>query len=185
MPVRHRNDGFTLVEILIAIVIFSIGLLGIAGLQVAGMRFTHDSQLRSVAVAQAESMADMMRANAYGVAEGDYNKETMPATFATDCGTVVCTAAQRAIYDLVTWNKSTAGLPKQANQDVLPQGVGVVCRDSSPNDGDSANWACDNLGNVYAIKLQWQERTAGREDANNGDAQLQSFRMSVLPALQL
>ena len=49
MSATHDQSGFTLVEILIAVVIFSIDLLGIAGLLVSGMRFTHDSQLRSIA----------------------------------------------------------------------------------------------------------------------------------------
>jgi type IV pilus assembly protein PilV len=176
------QQGFTLIEILIAIVIFSIGLLGIAGLQVAGMRFTHGSQLRSVAVLQAETMADLMRANEFAVREGEYNAATMPSSFPVDCAISVCTAQQRATYDLVTWNFTTAGLPREANQDVLPQGTGVVCRDATPNDGNSTDWACDNSGNVYAIKLQWLERTAGRNDSD-ADVVTENFVMTVLPAL--
>jgi len=177
-----RQQGFTLIEILIAIVIFSIGLLGIAGLQVAGMRFTHGSQLRSTAVLQAETMADLMRANEFAVREGYYNAATMPTSFPVDCATSICNAEQRATYDLVTWNYTTAGMPREANQDVLPLGVGVVCRDATPNDGNSTNWACDNSGNVYAIKLQWRERTAGRDDAN-ADIVTENFVMTVLPAI--
>lgn len=190
MSVRQQHDGFTLVEILIAIVIFSIGLLGIAGLQVAGMRYTHGSQLRSVAVSQAESMADLMRANEFGVQKGYYNQgASMPTSAPYDCGTVVCASEDRATYDLVTWNKATDGLPREANEEVLPLGTGAVCRDSTPNDGDSTDWACDNLGNVYAIKLQWTERTTGREDVvheedvDSAASENKVFVMTVLTAL--
>jgi type IV pilus assembly protein PilV len=188
MSVNRRQQGFTLIEILIAIVIFSVGLLGIAGLQIAGMRFTHGSQLRSTAVLQAESMADLMRANEFAVRAGFYNVVNltggvMPTAFPTDCAVTVCTAQARATYDLVTWNQTTAGTPRESNAEVLPQGVGVVCRDSTPNDGDSGDWACDDLGNVYAIKLQWQERATGDEDAAGSDVQNQVFILSVLPAL--
>ena len=164
---RRRESGFTLLEVLIAIVIFSIGLLGIAGLQVKGMRFTQGSQFRAVATAQAEDMADRMRANSAGMGAGLYNIQgTMPTTSAVDCSNVTCTAAELATYDLVTWNVLTtdATKPKASNADTLPGGTGVVCIDSTPNDGDAAAWACDNIGNVYAIKISWNERTADKDD---------------------
>ena len=185
MSVKRRNQGFTLIEVLIAIVIFSIGLLGIASLQIAGMRFTHGSQLRSVATLKAETMADLMRANEFGVRNGFYNMgpTAMPTSFPTDCSTTVCAAQARATFDLVTWNQTTGGQPLQANSQVLPQGVGMVCRDSTPNDGTPGAWACDGLGNVFAIKIQWQERAVGAEDAGGSDVQNQLFVMSVLPAI--
>lgn len=196
MSVRHGQAGFTLIEVLIAIVIFSIGLLGIAGLQVAGMRFTHDSQLRSIAVAQAETMADLMRANEFGMQSGFYNVQSaMPTTFNPDCSAVVCSAQERAIYDLKVWNTKTVGAPLQSNADVLPLGRGVVCRDSTPDDGTFGAWACDNKGtkgsgSMYAIKVEWQERTTGRDDigerGRNTDRDVQSnkrFVMTVIPSI--
>ena len=184
MSVARLHQGFTLIEVLIAIVIFAIGLLGIAGLQIAGMRFTHGSQLRSAGTMQAESMADLMRANEFGVRNGFYNVTTsMPTSFPTDCSTTVCDAQARATFDLVTWNQTTAGQPQQSNAEVLPLGVGVVCRDATPNDGNASNWACDDNGNVYAIKLQWEERSVRADDAGGADVQNQVFIMTVLPAL--
>lgn len=191
MSMTRRQGGFTLLEILIAIVIFSIGLLGIAGLQVAGMRFTHGSQLRSIAVAQAETMSDLMRANEFGVQSGYYNvQDDMPTSPSPDCAAVVCDAQQRATYDLAAWNTHTDGAPLQSNQDVLPSGVGVVCRDSTPNDGDSSAWACDNAGEVYAIKIQWVERTSGKDDLGRSgnddeDQVVQRLVMTVVPGLDL
>ncbi len=189
MSVKRHQSGFTLVEILIAIVIFSIGLLGIAGLQVAGMRFTHGSQLRSIAVAQAETMADLMRANEFGVQAGFYNVKTaMPTNANPDCAAAVCTAQERATYDLKAWNTTTQGAPLQSNQDVLPQADGIVCRDATPNDGTSGAWACDNTGNVYAIKIEWQERTIGGDDVGkrgntDTNVQTQRFVMTVVPGI--
>ena len=157
MPITRAQRGFTLLEILIAIVIFSIGLLGIARLQIAGMRFTHGSQLRSTAVLQAESMADLMRANEYGMRKGNYNflnqGTDMPTSAPYDCAAVQCAAGDRATYDMVSWNTS--------NTNVLPGGVeatGAVCRDSTPDDGSSADWACDNLGSIK-ISISMTENT--------------------------
>ena len=194
MPVARGQAGFTLLEILIAVVIFSIGLLGIAGLQVAGMRFTHDSQLRSIAVAQAETMADLMRANEFGMQSGFYNVQgAMPTAFNPDCSAVLCTSQQRAVYDLKVWNTKTTGSPLQSNADVLPQGRGVVCRDSTPDDGTQGAWACDDegtkgSGSMYAVKVEWQERTSGGDDVgksgnSNRDVQTQRFVMTVIPSI--
>lgn len=183
----RKEQGFTLIEVLIAIVIFSIGLLGIAGLQVAGMRFTHDSRLRSLAVAQAETMADMMRANDYGVDKGYYNmfKKSMPTSSAKDCSKVACEAEERANYDLYIWNNKDASPQKNSNPEMLQDGDGIVCLDSTPIDGKTGAWACDGLGNVYAIKVQWTERSVGKNDVSGTDAdqRTQLFVMSVLPAL--
>jgi type IV pilus assembly protein PilV len=178
--------GFTLLEVLIAIVVFSIGLLGIAGLQVAGMRYTHGSQLRSVATMQAENMADAMRANRVGVADGHYNVTgAMPAAADKDCSAESCTPAELAEFDLATWNSAADdGKPHESNGDVLPGGEGIVCIDSTPNDGDAADWACDDTGTVYAVKLVWQERTMGdweqAEDGGGGDADSEDLQQQFL-----
>ena len=173
---KHATQaGFTLLEVLVAIVIFSVGLLGIAGLQVAGMRYTHGSQLRAVATMQAENMADSMRANRTGVADGHYNmQESMPTTYPVDCTVGTCNPEQLALFDLVTWNASgDETKPRESNADVLPGGDGVVCIDSTPNDGAPLDWACDNEGAVYAVKLVWNERSVGdweqEEDGGGGE----------------
>ena len=62
----HRPDrisGFTLLEVLVALVILSIGLLGLAGLQAASLRYNHSSYLRSQATLIAYDIVDRMRAN--------------------------------------------------------------------------------------------------------------------------
>lgn len=167
-----RQRGFTLLEVLIAIVIFSIGLLGIAGLQVAGMRFTHGSQLRAVATAQAENLADRMRSNPQGMKDELYNiLAEMPTAFDTDCSALECTPAQLAAFDLVNWNISSGDTakPRESNEDVLPDGAGVVCIDSTPNDGTAADWECDNAGVVYAIKVSWTERSVSGDDLVDTD----------------
>ncbi|MEX2516476.1 MAG: type IV pilus modification protein PilV [Gammaproteobacteria bacterium] len=154
-----NSRGFTLLEVLVAIVIFAIGLLGIATLQIAGLRFTHGSQLRLAATMQAENLIDRMHGNQGGTSDGEYNiTGAMPTTYDTNCGNEVCTAEEFAAYDLVTWNTE--------NADLLPNGAGVVCIDSTPNDGDSTDWACDDTGDIYAIKIGWSERGIGdSEDA--------------------
>ena len=177
---HRRVRGFTLLEVMIAIVVFSIGLLGVAGLQVAGMRFTQGSQLRAVAIMQAESIADRMRANMIavypsdGVATSTYNRASnaMPAAINKDCDDVACTSQELANFHLATWNLprgNGSSRPPESNPDVLPQGDGVVCLDSTPEDGAPGAWACDNLGSVFAVKVTWMERTIGETDRADSD----------------
>ena len=59
----HRSRGFTLVEVLVALVVLSIGLLGVAALQLTSLRSNHSSAMRSQATFLAYDIIDRMRAN--------------------------------------------------------------------------------------------------------------------------
>lgn len=67
-PRGHR--GFTLVEVLVALVVMAVGLLGIAGLYVEGLRAGRTSVYRAAAVSLASDMADRIRANPLGAYAG-------------------------------------------------------------------------------------------------------------------
>jgi type IV pilus assembly protein PilV len=147
-----------MLEVLIAIVVIAFGLLGIAGLQAFAIKNNHSASLRITATTLANDMIDRMKANYLGVMGGDYNK---PDT--TDYGTAVasclttagCTPQQLAQNDLNEWSQRIAA--------ALPNGRGIVCLDSTPNDG--ANVAapdCDNTGTtMYVVKVWWiDDRTA-------------------------
>lgn len=58
-----RQIGFSLLEVLIAVVILSVGLLGLAGLQLSALRNNQSAMERSTAILQVYSIADVMRAD--------------------------------------------------------------------------------------------------------------------------
>ncbi len=63
---RHRFEtsrGFTLIEVLVTMIILAVGLLGLAGMQIAGMKANHSALLRTQATFAAYDLADRMRAN--------------------------------------------------------------------------------------------------------------------------
>ncbi len=154
---RRASRGMTLIEVLIAIVIFAIGLLGIAALQVAGLRYTKSTQTRTIAVLQAENLADRMRANLVAVADGNYESPQNPAT---DCSVDECTPKDMADYDWARWLEETRLALGSSNSDANVNAT--VCIDNTPEDGDASAWACDATGNVFAIKIQWIERSTER-----------------------
>lgn len=70
---RGRQHGLTLVEILITVVIMSVGLLGVAALHLTSLRNGYDSSSRSRATWLANDIADRMRANQLVAQQGGYN----------------------------------------------------------------------------------------------------------------
>lgn len=68
-----KQQGFTLLEVMVALLIFSVGLLGLAGMQMAGMQSNHGAMLRTLAIQQAYDMADRIRSNRAGFNSGLYN----------------------------------------------------------------------------------------------------------------
>ena len=70
---RPGQGGFSLIEVLIAILVLAIGLLGMAHMQASGMRSTHGAYLRTQATILAGDILDSMRANATAARNGDYD----------------------------------------------------------------------------------------------------------------
>jgi type IV pilus assembly protein PilV len=69
----QKTAGFTLLEILVALIILTIGLLGLASLQATGLRNNHSAYLRSQTTILAYEMVDRMRANRPAVLASLYN----------------------------------------------------------------------------------------------------------------
>lgn len=68
-----RQNGMTLIEVLVAVLILSIGLLGLAGLQTTSLANNHNAYLRSQANILAYDIIDRMRANRAAALNGSYN----------------------------------------------------------------------------------------------------------------
>mgnify|MGYP001812358539 CR=1 FL=1 len=96
----RKSKGFSLVEVLIALIIMSVGMLGIAGLYVQSMQAGRTSMLRHHAVTLAGDIADRIRANplagaAYTASPGQDNGCVGPAAN--------CDIAQMAAHDIFLW----------------------------------------------------------------------------------
>ena len=66
---RSAMEGFSLIEVLVALFVLSIGLLGLAALQTTGLRFSHQSYERTQATLQAYDIIDRMRTNKSGTGD--------------------------------------------------------------------------------------------------------------------
>ena len=96
-----RRNGFTMLEVMIALLVFSLGLLGMAGLLAVSVQTNHSAYLRTQATFLAQSMADRMRANNLGLwnngsatasaYDGTYDSSTAGSTSTTCLGSNTCT----------------------------------------------------------------------------------------------
>lgn len=99
------QKGFTLIEVLVAILVLSIGLLGLAMLQVESLKHNTDAYYRTQATMLAYEIIDRMRANSDAALNGDYVSATAPATPET-CGDTTGGCGSKtalAQYDLSVW----------------------------------------------------------------------------------
>lgn len=108
-----RSQGFTLVDSLIAFFVFSVGLLGIAALELVSKRSSYEAVQRTTATTLAYDITERMRANPAEAVTGAYFN-TVTAAPAADCSTAVCTAPELALYDRWQWQQALAGATDQA-----------------------------------------------------------------------
>ncbi len=105
---NKRSRGFSLIEVLVAIVLLAVGLLGLAGLQVASLKHNHNSYLRTQATFLAHDAIERMRANRVAALSGDYD-----IAFSEAAGT-----GSVAADDLASWKERLAR--------ELPGGEGAI-----------------------------------------------------------
>ncbi len=150
---NNRQQGFSLIEVLVALTIVSIGLLGLVGFQTYTQKINSNAYYQTQAVIITHDMTERIRANSIGTYPKQYHLKQ--ALQAANCRKQVgCTPQSMVKNDLFEWNETI----KQQ----LPQGSGVVCIDATPNDGKPNAPACDNQGTQYAVKLWWHDSSVNK-----------------------
>jgi type IV pilus assembly protein PilV len=112
-----RARGFTLVEVLVALLVLGIGLLGVGKLVTSAVRADDSAYMRSQATLFANAMLDAMRANQIAATSLSYNTtDTRTVGNPGNCTTGVCSSTVMAQYDIYTWQSRLAtALPGFAN----------------------------------------------------------------------
>lgn len=198
---RGNQNGFTLIEILITVIVLSIGLLGLAGLQINGLRANMSSEARSKATLLANDITERMRTNRLGVHNDNPDVDNQYAAISTanqNCNALPdpfcsnynngnsndadsCTPAQMAAFDAWVW---ACGMPKA--QGVVPGGVAnilnggagnVACNDANLADDDDCS-----PGSSHTITVSWNELSPNRsETVEAGEAIIKTYSLVVVP----
>lgn len=133
---RRHCAGVTLIESLIALLILSIGILGLATLQTASMNFNNGANQRTQATMLAYDMVDRLRANRQAAIAGAYIIAVQDPAPACAAPNVVGTVAQQ---DISTWRSALACR--------LPSGTGSITRNV----------------NEFTVTVRWGERNEQRQ----------------------
>lgn len=135
----RRGQGFSLIETMVALVVLSVGMIGIAALYGQSLGAGRTATFRSHAVNLVADMADRIRLNRLGRAS---YQDATPADNGCDPGdgAVDCTPAMMAAHDLHVWREQVGR--------VLPGGEGEVR-------------VADTVPPTYTIRVSWQEAGFG------------------------
>ncbi len=151
----NKNTGFTLIEVLIAVLLLAGGLLGLAALQATSLRNNQSAYYRSQATQLAYDMADRIRANpdvanANGLTLAAYAATTSPAAQASCSNTTGCTPALMAQNDRTQWLANIAA--------VLPSGTGTIT--------NITDATVVPVTHTFTITISWDDNRSGAVDTN-------------------
>lgn len=158
MPPNRKiqlRNGFTLIEVMITVLVLSIGILGVAGMQSVGIKESQNAYFRTQASILANDIIERLYANRDESHAETGNVYESTGSSLGSCNNT-CSAAELAAFDLVEWREAIINSR-------LPSGVGRVSRLNSVVNDDG-----DIVGAIYRIEIFWDEDRDGQL-ANNCD----------------
>jgi type IV pilus assembly protein PilV len=160
---KEREAGFTLLEVLVAIVVLSFGLVCVVGLQAIALQANKEARNQSSALRLARELGDMMRGNKdialLTTASNPYlvpNFTGGAATAPENCATSACsTTTTIAQFEMSDW---------LSRVDMELPGVRVVvCYDSTPyTSSGQPQWDCTGTGGMAVVKMGWTRQSTNR-----------------------
>lgn len=173
----RKQAGLNLIEVLIAALVLSIGMLGLAGLQLATLKTAQNTTAQQHATMLASNLLERMRSNRDAALSGEYvvTDETCASRnrSTADCKTGACTSSELADYDITevlcgvysaAATNNTGGISEQ----LLDSKLTVAC-------------GAGGCANVIDISIDWKERVEQRDRADSAtqDTEEVSLELSV------
>ena len=156
-------SGFSLLEVLIASTIFSLGLAGFAALLLASIISSGEARREGMASMAAANLSEQVRMNPPAL-----DRYLNPPEYVSRIcsGDDLCTPEQQADYDFRLWQLELA--------DSIPNARGLVCHDETPEDGVEGNSLCDGAGPLV-IKIFWR----GQNTDDNSEVPQRRYTLEV------
>ena len=165
----HQQRGIGLLEVLLAVILLSVGFLATARMQVEGMRYSQGAYALSQAKFMVLDMTERMRANRTGMNSNAYKgKSTSAGTFNPSCvvNSTACSPQDIALADIHAWSQNLHAVSGSSGfAPLLP---------SSPSIEAGGTITYDVAEGSYSVSVQWSE-------AVNGTDTLQKLAVKVFP----
>ena len=162
---KTRHGGFSLIEVLVALLLTTVGILGMVALQGRSVQYTQDAVQRNVAVDLVNQLVDMIRANPAEVFDRTVPQNAMNSGIKS---TSIFFKSKGSGFANTAVCAATAGKPPQTAKEqrdcwasrvqaLLPGGAApfdseaYICRSSQAG-------TCDGKGSMLEIRLAWQAR---------------------------
>jgi len=154
-----KQSGFSLIEALVAFLILSIGMLGIASLQTMSVKAGHTATLRTAAVMKADEILESIRANPtvlLSYANSTAESGTDNGCAETTTAAVLCAPAQLALDDIFRWKSSlTDVLPNNTSTTASVVVTAPVAPETMTNIVVSINWSERNVDAAGAANMNY------------------------------
>ena len=182
----QHEAGFSLLEVLVAVVVLSFGVLGVVGLQAAAVQANKDARFQTAAIRLSRELSDLMRgnkniANLPGTTNpylltDFHGGDTLPFPSAEDCSTLACTSPTNvAQFQIRDWLSRA--------QVELPGLRVVVCFDNAPyTTAGIPQWGCAPVNGLAVVKMGWTRQSTDRS-ASDSSAVDRASNPSVILAL--
>jgi type IV pilus modification protein PilV len=156
-------SGFSLIEVLVASTVFSLGLAGFSALLLASIISSAEARREGIATMAAASLSEQLRLNPVAL-----NRYLNPPEYVSRiCNEgVQCTPEQQADYDFQLWQLDLA--------DSIQNARGLICHDETPEDGVDGDGRCDDAGPLV-IKIFWR----GQGIDTSGNAKQHRYTLEV------
>jgi type IV pilus assembly protein PilV len=169
LSIKKTQTGTTLIEVLVALLVFTIGLQGVASLQYQAMKNNFDSAQRSHGAWAAHELINRIRANKSGREAGEYivtDFDPCPVLPAS-CVNSTCTSTAMAAFDI---------------NDAICQGsllnptINISCADAELGDG----FTCSQ-GSDFTLTLEWNSKSVSDDSDIDTGQVTQQFQQVFQP----
>lgn len=135
------QQGFSMMEILVTLVIVAVALLGTAGLQAHALKTAKGSEFRNQAIFLSADIVERMEANKAEAVAGNYAVAAGAGAISSACVTGACAGGALTAYDLANWQAAVA---------TLPSGKGSITLTTAGNPA------------TYTILVSWVDRATNQ-----------------------
>ena len=166
-----NQRGFSLIEILISVLVFGVGILGLGSLQIASLKGSSNAHYKTTASVLAQDLADRMRSNLVAVSNGRYGEAVSCGTVSRLCRSSACSIEELAIFDIqeIKCGSKRGSRREGGVQGLLPGGeMTITCAGG-----------CNVPGATHNINITWNVQQTDGDQI--GDDQVRSLTMPVIP----